>query len=91
MLFDRQKNWEISQNSNDVFVGYAEELDLDGNALRVCLDEKRYEEIVKKNLDKVNKLGLNSTPTIFINDKKFKGVLSVDDLKKEVDLLLNRK
>ncbi|MEK7627120.1 MAG: DsbA family protein [Patescibacteria group bacterium] len=91
MLFDRQKNWEISQNSNDVFVGYAEELDLDGNALRVCLDEKRYEEIVKKNLDKANKLGLNSTPTIFINDKKFKGVLSVDDLKKEVDLLLNRK
>ena len=90
ILFDRQKNWETSQNPEDVFAGYAKELNLDENALRVCLNEKRYEEIVKKNLDKANELGLNSTPTIFINDKKFKGVLSVDDLKKEVDLLLNQ-
>jgi len=90
MLFDRQKNWETSQDPNEVFIGYAKELNLDENALRICLNEKRYEEIVKKNLDKANELGLNSTPTIFINNKKFRGVLSVDDLKKEVDLLLNR-
>lgn len=89
MLFDRQKNWEASQNPDDVFVGYARELNLDENALKICLDEKRYESVVKKNLDKANELGLNSTPTIFINDKKFRGVLSVDDLKKEIDLLIN--
>lgn len=90
MLFDRQKNWEASQNPDEVFVGYAKELNLDENSLRICLDEKRYESVVKKNLDKTNELGLNSTPTIFINDKKFRGVLSVDDLKKEIDAIINQ-
>lgn len=91
MLFDRQKDWENSKNPNDIFINYAKELNLDESALKICLEDGRYEDIVNKNLDKAYALGLNSTPTIFINDKKFRGVLSVDDLKKEVDSLLEIK
>jgi protein-disulfide isomerase len=33
----------------------------------------------------VNKLGVNSTPTFFINGKRFIGDLSIDQIAKEVD------
>ena len=33
----------------------------------------------------VDKLGVNSTPTFFINGKKFIGDLSMDQMSKEID------
>lgn len=88
MLFERQKGWEDLQNPNEIFISYANELGFDGAAFGLCLTEGRRREIVEDNYKKSYNLGLNSTPTIFINDKKFTGVMSVESLKEKVDLLL---
>lgn len=88
MLFERQKGWEGLKDPDEVFASYAKELELDDAALRICLDEERYKDIVQDNLDKAYELGLNSTPTIFINDEKMRGVQSAEQLKEKIDELL---
>lgn len=90
LLFESQKNWESLKDTIETFTSYAKELDMDEAAFSACLNEERYKDTVQRNLDKAYKLGLNSTPTIFIGDEKFTGVMSVDQLREKVNSLLNR-
>ncbi len=88
ILFERQKGWSDLKDPSEVFASYAKEIEIDDAAFSICLKEERNEDLVKNNLNKAFKLGLNSTPTIFINDEQMRGVVSVEELKSKVDALL---
>jgi protein-disulfide isomerase len=74
LLYERQKDWASSKNPEEVFEKYAEEIGLD--AVKYKEDFKNSIGVVNKDYDKGNKLGVNSTPTFFINNQKYVGVLS---------------
>lgn len=61
---------------------------MDALQLSRCVDNKETEKDVDKDLEEGKKLGLNSTPTVFVNGRKLAGSLSWDQLKKIIDVEL---
>ena len=52
------------------------------------LDSGRFAETVKRDLNDGNRLGIDSTPTVFINGRKFTGEKTRDNLKAAIDSVL---
>ena len=52
---------------------YATDLGLDANAFNTCLDSSRYGERVRDGVAEGSRLGVNSTPTIYINGRVLSG------------------
>jgi len=84
-LFDNQKEWEESGKAKDIFVSYAEKLGLDTTKFADALDKKFNAERIQSDQDAGITLGVNSTPTFFINGVKENGVLSYDEFKQKID------
>lgn len=69
MLFTGQENWSRG-NAKAIFIGYAKELDLDMDKFRKDLDSARMNRIVLADKREGSALGVNSTPTFYIDGKK---------------------
>lgn len=89
-LFDTQENWELSEKAVEVFEGYAQELGLDINKFRADRDTQKLSDKVKRDTSDALALGVNSTPTFFINGIKTPGVLDYTDFKSKIDSELAR-
>lgn len=57
----------------DTFLGYARSLGLDEAQLRQCLNDGANVDLINSHLQRGNELGVNGTPTFFINNKKLVG------------------
>jgi protein-disulfide isomerase len=66
---------------------YATELGLDRSRFAGALDSAKFKELVQHDVDDGLKLGLNGTPTIFINGRRV-SAKSYEDLKAGVDAAL---
>lgn len=66
-LFRNQPQWSIMADPVPTFEGYAERLGLDRGAYRACLRSDRHAEVVTANRDLGRQLGVQGTPTIFVN------------------------
>lgn len=84
-LFDTQENWELSDKPTEVFEGYAQELELDIDKFRADRDSRELSDKIKRDTGDALALGVNSTPTFFINGIKTPGVLSYSDFKSKLD------
>lgn len=85
MLFDNQKDWGESNKAKETFVSYAEKLGLDTAKFSEALDKKFNAERIQSDQDAGIALGVNSTPTFFINGVKENGVLTYDEFKQKID------
>jgi predicted DsbA family dithiol-disulfide isomerase len=63
----------------------ARELSLDGAAFDKCLDSGTQAGVVQEQFAEAQSLGLQGTPTIFINGRMFSGVLTFEKLKQIVE------
>lgn len=90
-LFENQNEWSGEKDPSGIFAEYAKEIGLDVDKFTQELKAKKYESIVQSDVADANRLGINSTPTFYIGDKKFAGVLPYEDFKKELDALLGSK
>ncbi len=64
---------------------YAGELKLDTDAFHTCLDDPTAEAAVIRDRKAGEALGVQATPTVFVNGKMLKDLPSEDDLKKLID------
>jgi protein-disulfide isomerase len=63
----------------------ANKFNLSDEKLSNCLkDQKLEEKILNDRIDGQKKYSINSTPTIIINEKKFEGNLTFENLSKEI-------
>lgn len=69
MLFDNQKLWETSDTAATVFEGYAERIGLNLTAYKKDVVSDAVKARVQRDRDEGDALGVNSTPTFFINGK----------------------
>lgn len=67
-LFENQKALDDAS-----LKGYAEELGLDTEKFKECLDSKKYEKKVDEDMALGQKSGVSGTPTFFINGRKLVG------------------
>ncbi|MDO8488451.1 MAG: thioredoxin domain-containing protein [bacterium] len=90
LLFSHQNDWEASSNAVGIFTGYAEGLKLNMTKFKADLDGNKFFDKVYRDKADGNSLGVNSTPTFYINGRQIIGVLSLDQFKAEVDRELAR-
>ena len=85
MLYERQNEWSGNSKALEMFAGYAKELGLDVKAFTDSINQNKFKDVIEKDLSDARALGVNSTPTFFINGEKFEGGLSFEALKKKID------
>ncbi len=85
-LFEKQAEWGEQQTpQKEKFISYAKEIGLDIANFEKDLDNKELEERIQQDINDGNELGVNSTPTFFINDERIVGGMPYEDFKKKLD------
>lgn len=69
LLFVKQQELSDSSDPKEKLTAYAKQLELDVDAFTKDLDSKELETIINQQRDEGINIGVNSTPTFFINGK----------------------
>ena len=84
-LFAKQSQWIVKEPVPPL-KAIAKQFGFSEDQFNQCLANQKLLDGIQEVRDRaVEKLGVNSTPTFFINGKKFVGDLSIDQLAKEID------
>lgn len=70
LLYARQLQWSPKDDARGDFEDMAEELGLDRGAYRECVRDRRYLEQIFASAKYGQRLGVNSTPTLFVNGQR---------------------
>jgi len=88
-LFDNQNSWGQNSNPNEVFMGYAEEIGLDVETFRQCVENREtLEEISGDFQDGVNG-GVRGTPAFFIGGEMLSGAQPFSVFQERIESLLS--
>jgi protein-disulfide isomerase len=84
-LFAKQSDWVVQQPIEPL-KAIAKQFGFTEDSFNQCLANQKVLDDIQAVRDRaVSKLGVNSTPTFFVNGKKLVGDLSIDDMAKEID------
>lgn len=84
-LFDKQEEWSDHSNARDKFADYAKELNLDVEKFKSDMNSNDVYSTVENEITEGIKIGINSTPSFFINGQKYPGVLTYNQMKSIID------
>jgi protein-disulfide isomerase len=87
-LYDTQDEWSESRNAPDIFAGYAKDLGLDVDAFKKAETNKSTLDTIQKDENDGLALGINSTPTFFINGEEYPAVMDYNTFKQKIDAVL---
>ena len=87
-LYQQTKEWSVV-NPNPVFSEIAGDLKLDLEKFNTCLDELRYAEQVKSDIDFALSRGVRSTPSFFLNNQPLIGAQPVEVFNQAISSVLN--
>ena len=74
---------------NQTLIKIGTKFQLDEDKLKKCLnDEKSQDIILKERIEAQKNFNITSTPTIYINDKKYEDKQEFKSFKKQIDKLL---
>ncbi len=89
LIFNSQKEWKDKINPAGIFESFAKELDLN---MEQFVNDSKSKEIKKKIDDSYQaavRLGLNSTPTFFLNGKKIANPRNYEDFRNVIIQVIN--
>lgn len=90
LLYTNQAQWSGNTNPIDIFVEYAGQIGVANiDQFRQSVQIRKYNEIFSTDVADGQSLGVNSTPTIFINGEKMTSY-SYEVLKAKIEELLNQ-
>lgn len=89
-LYEHQSGENKGAFSKDNLKSFAKTLSLDTSTFNSCLDNDKYSQKVSQDVSDGQALGINLTPTFFINGEKEVGVLSLETFKSKIDPLLTK-
>jgi protein-disulfide isomerase len=85
-LFAKQNDWAIQGDAVTPLKNIAKQFGFTDESFNACLtDQKTLNDIEAVRNRAVEKLGVNSTPTFFVNGKKIVGDVPIETLAKEID------
>lgn len=70
ILFEKQDDWAELSDPTEKFIEYATSIGLDGVKFKELLSNKDLEDRVQADVAAGNGLGVNATPTFFVNGEK---------------------
>ena len=90
LLYANQDDWVNSTDTMSVLVGYATQLKLDVNKFKAEVSANKYSGVIEQDKQDGLALGINSTPTFFINGVREVGIQNFEDFKARVDVALGQ-
>ena len=85
LIFDNQSEWSESNNASEIFERYAAQLSLDLDKFKSDISGGVFTEVVNRDFEDGKNVGVNSTPTFFVNGEEMVGVPKYDELKQKID------
>ncbi len=83
-LYENQAQWSDSTKPLDLFLGYAQKIGLDINKFKQEVESNKYADLISGDLQDGQDLGINSTPTFYLNGQQLTGLSSFEDIKTRV-------
>ncbi|MEF3280540.1 MAG: DsbA family protein [Elusimicrobiota bacterium] len=83
VLIKNRMEWSNNRDFSALFSKYAKEIGINPDLMKKCVSESNAIEIVKKDIEKADKLKLDSTPTFFVNGKIAVGLMELIELIKK--------
>ena len=74
--------------SNDTIAAWAQQVGLSETQIDSCRNSSSILEKIQDDIAIATKIGVDSTPSLFINGKKYIGALNVDTLRRAIDSVL---
>jgi protein-disulfide isomerase len=84
ILYKNQDSWAASTDARSIFIGYAKDLGLNSDQFGKDMDSAKIKEFVQTDLVDGRTVGINSTPTFFINGVKIDSPQSLDAFKQVI-------
>ncbi|MBI4225448.1 MAG: DsbA family protein [Candidatus Sungbacteria bacterium] len=84
-VFSHQQGENQGAFSKENLKGFAAILKLDTQKFNACLDTGTHRDEVQKDLELGRSLGVDGTPSTFVNDKFFNGALPFEEFKKAIE------
>ena len=88
-IYDKQKMWAVGSDINkinDLLKKIGLEFDLSNEEMDICLKNDAFQdEILNQRIEAQKKYKIESTPTIFINEKKYTSKIDYKSFKKIID------
>jgi len=88
LIYAGYDDWINSADPMSILADYAVQLKLDVNRFKSEVAANKYDNIIQQDKQDGLALGVNSTPTFYINGIKEVGIRSLDDFKAKVDSAL---
>ncbi len=85
LLYLKQLEWSESARPLEQFKTYAAQLGLDVEKFVATVQAVEFQEKINRDIEDASTLGVNSTPTIYVNGKKFEGAVTFENLKTAVE------
>ena len=91
-IYDKQTKWAVGSDIkkiNKFLIKIGIDSKLSESELRKCLDDEKTQELIlKERIEAQKEYNITSTPTIYINDKKYEDKHEFKSFKKRIDKLL---
>lgn len=82
LIFENQATWSEEANPVNTFIGFAKKLKLNEDQFKKDMASNEVKDRVQKDFLAGNDVGVQGTPTFFLNGKKLDNPGSVEDFKK---------
>ena len=90
MLYARQEQWRRLPDPSQRMEEFAVELGIDTTALDNCMRSGRMEKLIDADKDLGRSLGVRSTPTVFVNERRIVGAQPEGDFVRTIRQELDR-
>jgi protein-disulfide isomerase len=91
-IYKKQNKWAVGSDIKLINISIKEigkKFNLKEDEMNSCLEDKNLEDkILNERIEAQKNYKISSTPTIYINDKKYEGKRDYKSLKKEIDKVL---
>lgn len=84
-LYTNQEEWGESDKPMEYLEKYANELKLDMDKFKTDVEKKTYLSKIQKDKTDGNTVGVNATPTFFLNGEHLESGLKYDEFKAKID------
>jgi protein-disulfide isomerase len=88
MLYENQSEWSVSNNPSDIFIEYADRLNLDTDIFQNALKNHTYRSIVQADAKDGDSVDVRWTPTFYINGKLLEQTPTFIQFQSIIDTLL---
>ena len=82
LLFAQQRTWAFTDKPVDALLGLMKQAGFTQETFETCLQNKSIYDAVNAVRDRAAKLGVNSTPTFFVNGQIQRGALTIEEFDK---------